>query len=107
MLRHVLPNAMGPVIVAVTFLVPRVIFAEVALSYIGIGVSPPTPSWGSMMLEGYGVIFAAYEQILFPTAAIALLMLSFTFFGDGLRDLLDPRDGRVVWRAGAGVATGG
>ncbi len=96
-LRHVLPNAMGPVIVAVTFMVPRVIFAEVALSYIGIGISPPTPSWGSMMLEGYGVIFAAYEQILFPTAAIALLMLSFTFLGDGLRDLMDPRDGRVVW----------
>ena len=90
-LRHLLPNALGPVIVTVTFLVPRAIFAEAALSYIGIGVSPPTPSWGSMVQEGYGVIFAAYEPVLFPTIAIALLMMAFTFLGDGLRDVLDPR----------------
>ena len=90
-LRHLLTNFIGPVIVAVTFLVPRAIFAEAALSYIGIGISPPTPSWGSMAWEGYSVIFANYHQVLFPTAAIALLMMAFTFLGDGLRDLLDPR----------------
>jgi len=89
-LRHLLPNALGPVIVAVTFLVPKAILAEAALSFIGIGVSPPTSSWGSMVNEGYGVIFVAYEQVLFPTIAIALLMMAFTFLGDGLRDLLDP-----------------
>ena len=93
-LRHLLPNSLGPVLAAMVFLVPRAIFAEAALSYIGIGVNPPLPSWGSMVLEGYGVIFVAYEQVLFPTIAIALLMMAFTFLGDGLRDMLDPRTGR-------------
>ena len=90
-LRHLLPNSIGPVIAAVSFLIPKAIFAEAALSYIGIGVSPPTPSWGAMVLDGYGVIFASYQQVLFPAIAIALLMMAFTFLGDGLRDLLDPR----------------
>ena len=90
-LRHLLPNTLGPMIVLVVFLVPKAIFAEAALSYIGIGVSPPTPSWGSMVQEGYGVVFGAYEQVLFPSVAIALVMLAFTFLGDGLRDLVDPR----------------
>ena len=93
MFRHLLPHTLGPVIVAVTFLVPKAIFAEAALSYIGIGVTPPTPSWGSMVQEGYGVIFVAYEPVLFPTIAIALAVMAFTFLGDGLRDLLDPRVG--------------
>ena len=88
--RHLLPNTIGPMIVVVVFLVPKAIFAEAALSYIGIGVTPPTPSWGSMVQEGYGVVFGAYEQVLFPSIAIALVMLAFTFLGDGLRDLLDP-----------------
>ena len=92
--RHLLPNLLGPVIVAVTFLVPKAIFAEAALSYIGIGVSPPTPSWGSMVLEGYQVLFVTYQQVLFPCVAIAVVMLAFTFLGDGLRDILDPRTGR-------------
>ena len=91
--HHVLPNALGPVIVAVTFMIPKAIFAEVALSYIGIGVTPPTASWGAMVQEGYGVIFAAFEPVLFPVIAIALTMMAFTFVGDGLRDLLDPRTG--------------
>jgi oligopeptide transport system permease protein len=89
--RHLLPNSLGPVIVAVTFSIPRAIFAEAALSYIGIGVKPPTPSWGTMIRDGYNVIFAAPHLILFPAIAIGILMLSFTFLGDGLRDALDPR----------------
>ncbi len=89
--RHLLPNSLGPVIVSVTFNVPRAIFAEAALSYIGIGVQPPTPSWGTMIRDGYNVIFAAPHLSLFPALAICLLMLSFTFLGDGLRDALDPR----------------
>jgi oligopeptide transport system permease protein len=69
----------------------RAIFAEAALSYIGIGVKPPTPSWGTMIRDGYDVIFAAPYLVIFPAVAIAILMLSFTFLGDGLRDALDPR----------------
>jgi oligopeptide transport system permease protein len=89
--RHLLPNSLGPVIVTVTFNIPRAIFTEAALSYIGIGVKPPTPSWGAMIRDGYNVIFAAPHLVLFPAIAIGILMLSFTFLGDGLRDALDPR----------------
>jgi oligopeptide transport system permease protein len=90
-LRHLLPHSLGPVIVAVTFNVPRAIFAEAALSYIGIGVKPPTPSWGTMIRDGYDLIFAAPYLVAFPAVAIGILMLAFTFLGDGLRDALDPR----------------
>ena len=90
-LRHLLPNSLGPIIVAVTFSIPRAIFAEAALSYIGIGVQPPTPSWGTMIRDGYDVIFAAPHLVVFPAVAVAVLMLAFTFLGDGLRDALDPR----------------
>ena len=91
MIRHLLPNALGPVIVAVTFLVPKAIFAEAALSYIGIGVAPETPSWGTMVNEGYSVILVTHTPVLFPIIAIALVVLAFTFIGDGLRDAMDPR----------------
>lgn len=90
-MRHLLPNALGPVIVSVTFNIPRAIFTEAALSYIGIGVRPPTPSWGSMIQEGFNLIFSQPYMLLFPAIALALLMLAFTFLGDGLRDALDPR----------------
>lgn len=92
--KHLLPNALGPVLVSITFGVPGAIFAEAALSYLGIGVIPPTPSWGAMINEGYQAIFYAPTQVLFPGIAIALTMLSFTFLGDGLRDALDPRGKR-------------
>lgn len=91
LLRHLLPNGIGPIIVAAVFGIPRAIFAEAALSYIGIGVQPPTPSWGTMVQEGYQAIFAFPHLILAPALAIALLTLSFTFLGDGLRDALDPQ----------------
>jgi len=93
-LAHLMPNALGPVIVAVVFLVPRAIFAEAALSYIGTGINPPTLSWGAMAQEGYRVIFASYEQVLFPVLAISITMLAFTLLGEGLRDLSDPRSRR-------------
>ena len=89
--KHLLPNSLGPIIVAVTFGVPRAIFAEAALAYIGIGVKPPTPSWGAMIRDGADVIFAAPYLVAVPAIAIAVLMLAFTFLGDGLRDALDPR----------------
>lgn len=94
LLRHLIPNALGPILVSVTFGIPSAIFAEAALSYIGIGVIPPTPSWGAMINEGQPLIFFAPTQVLFPGLAIAVTMLAFTFLGDGLRDALDPRGKR-------------
>jgi oligopeptide transport system permease protein len=91
MRRHLLPNLAGPVIVLVVFNIPRVIFIEAALSFIGIGVTGSTPSWGSMVQEGYGAVFGSSHLVIFPALAIALVMLAFTFLGDGLRDALDPR----------------
>jgi oligopeptide transport system permease protein len=90
-LKHVAPNALGPVIVTLTFSIPRAIFAEAVLSYLGVGIPPPTPSWGVMVQDGYQAIFAAPSQVMVPALAIAITMLSFTFIGDGLRDALDPR----------------
>jgi oligopeptide transport system permease protein len=90
-LRHLVPNALGPIIVTLTFGIPAAIFLEAALSYIGVGIQPPTPSWGVMIQDGYQAIYAAPSQVLFPGIAIAITMLSFSFIGDGLRDALDPR----------------
>jgi oligopeptide transport system permease protein len=89
--QHLLPNSLGPVIVALTFGVPQAIFAEAALSFIGIGVAPPLPSWGSMVQDGYQAIYAYPHLVLSPALAIAVLMLAFTLLGDGFRDALDPR----------------
>lgn len=94
-LRHLLPNAVGPLVVYTTFNIPRAIFTEAALSFIGIGTPPPTPSWGSMIQEGTQAIFSAPTLVLFPGLAIAVTMMAFTFVGDGLRDALDPRMRRV------------
>ena len=90
-LRHLVPNALGPVIVTLTFGIPAAIFLEAALSYIGVGIQPPTPSWGVMIQDGYQAIYASPWQVAFPGVAIAVTMLAFTFIGDGLRDALDPR----------------
>ncbi len=90
-LRHLLPNALTPIIVAVTFGIPQAIFTEAALSFIGVGINPPTPSWGQMVGEYQQYIRSYWHMSLFPALAIGLLMLAFTFFGDGLRDALDPR----------------
>jgi oligopeptide transport system permease protein len=90
-LRHLVPNALGPVIVTLTFGIPAAIFLEAALSYLGVGIQPPTPSWGVMIQDGYQAIYASPWQVTFPAFAIAITMLSFSFIGDGLRDALDPR----------------
>lgn len=91
LVRHLLPNGLGPLVVAMVFGIPRAIFAEAALSYIGIGVEPPTPSWGGMVQDGYQAIFNAPHLIIVPAAAIATVTLAFTFLADALRDALDPR----------------
>jgi len=90
-LRHLAPNALGPVIVAVTFGIPRAIFLEATLSFLGAGIVPPTPSWGVMIQQGYESIFSHPMEVTLPAVSIAITMLSFTFIGDGLRDSLDPR----------------
>mgnify|MGYP000020589370 CR=1 FL=1 len=89
--QHLFPNALGPVIVAITFAVPGAIFAEAALSFIGVGLPPPTTSLGRLVNDGRAYVQTNPSVILFPAGAISLLMLSFTFIGDGLRDALDPR----------------
>lgn len=89
--RYLLPNALGPIIVAVTFGIPGAIFIEAALSFIGLGVQPPTPTWGGMVNDGYTALFADPALAIWPALAIAMTMMSFTFLGDGLRDALDPR----------------
>jgi len=89
--RHVLPNALTPIVVAVTFGIPEAIFTEAALSFIGVGINPPTPSWGQMVGEGQQYIRSYWHLCVFPSIAIAITMLAFTFFGDGVRDALDPK----------------
>jgi ABC-type dipeptide/oligopeptide/nickel transport system permease subunit len=88
--RHLLPNALAPIIVAVTFGVPRAIFTEAALSFIGVGINPPLPSWGGMVGEYQQYLRSYWYMATFPAVAIGLTMLSFSFLGDGLRDALDP-----------------
>ncbi|HLG11302.1 MAG TPA: ABC transporter permease [Dehalococcoidia bacterium] len=90
MTRHLLPNLTGPLVVMLAMGVPRAIFIEAALSFIGFGVDPTTPTWGAMVQEGQSAIGSASHLVLFPSAAIALVTLAFTFLGDGLRDALDP-----------------
>jgi len=89
--HHMLPNSLGPVIVAVTFGIPIAIFAEAALGFIGFGLPPPTASLGRLVADGYAYVQVNYWVAVFPAAAVAMLMLCFTFLGDGLRDALDPR----------------
>jgi oligopeptide transport system permease protein len=89
--RHLLPNGMGPIIVAVTLGIPGAILAEATLAYIGVGVQPPRASWGSLIAEGQKFIRSEPHLVVFPAIAIAGALISFTFLGDGLRDALDPK----------------
>jgi oligopeptide transport system permease protein len=89
--RHLLPNGMGPIIVAVTLGIPAAILAEATLAYIGVGVQAPRASWGSLVADGQKVILSSPHLVLFPAICIAIALISFTFLGDGLRDALDPK----------------
>ena len=91
MVRHLFPNALAPVIVSLAFSIPGAILAEASLSFIGIGIKPPTPTWGVMINEGFIVFSQSPWPVLLPAFCISLVMLAFTFLGDGLRDALDPR----------------
>ena len=89
--RHILPNIIGPILINVTLDIPIFINYEVFLSFIGLGVDPPTPSWGSMISEGARALRSYPNQVLIPGLALSITMFAFNFLGDGLRDALDPR----------------
>jgi oligopeptide transport system permease protein len=98
MLRHLLPNALGPIVVVAAFTVPNMIITEAILGYLGLGLKPATDlesffvtSWGALLLEGQTSINAQPFMLLTPAFCVALVVLAFTFLGDGLRDALDPR----------------
>lgn len=90
-LIHVWPNVTAPIIVQATLLVGGAIITEASLSFLGVGVQPPTPSWGSMPQTGYQYMQVAPWLSIFPGLAIFLTVLAFNFLGDGLRVALDPR----------------
>jgi oligopeptide transport system permease protein len=90
-LKHLLPNSLGPVIVSLTFGIPAAIFTEAVLDFLGVGIRPPTPTWGVMVFEGYAAVDAYPYLVIIPCVALSLTMLAFNFIGDGLRDALDPR----------------
>ena len=91
LVRHVLPNVLTPVIVLVTLGIPAAIVAGAALSFLGLGVKPPTPDWGEMLSKGRAFMGTAWWLSTFPGLAIAVIVLAINRFGDGLRDALDPR----------------
>ncbi|WP_409330145.1 ABC transporter permease [Trujillonella humicola] len=98
--RHVLPNAAPPIIVQTSISLAFAVLAEAALSFLGLGTQPPNPSWGLMLAEGRGYIDLAWWIAFFPGMAIFLVVLCFNLLGDGLRDVLDPRQRTLM--AGAG-----
>ncbi|NED97881.1 ABC transporter permease [Phytoactinopolyspora alkaliphila] len=87
--RHILPNAVGPLLVTTSFAIPGAIIAESGLALLGLGVAPPTPSWGGMIIDGYTYVLANPHLIAAPLALFSLTMLAFTWMGDGLRDAFD------------------
>jgi oligopeptide transport system permease protein len=91
LVRHILPNALGPIVVQATYLVPAAIIFEAFLSLLGLGVPPPSPSWGAMASEGYKALQLAPHIVLAPCFALSLTVLAFNWVGDGLRDAIDPR----------------
>lgn len=91
LLRHLLPNVMGPVVVLATLNIATAILLESSLSFIGLGVQPPEPSWGLMLATGRAYILRFPHLVTFPGLAIALTVLAFNFLGEGLRDFFDPR----------------
>jgi peptide/nickel transport system permease protein len=89
--RHVLPNVAAPVIVLATLGIPSAVIAGAALSFLGLGVKPPTPDWGAMLSEGRSFMTTAWWLSTFPGLAIAIMVMAINLFGDGLRDALDPQ----------------
>ena len=91
MFLHILPNVMTPALVVGTLELARVIIMDAALSFLGLGVQPPTPSWGRMLADGRVYLSSAWWAVTFPGLAIVLTVLSVNLFGDWLRDYFDPK----------------
>ncbi|MGA8941117.1 MAG: ABC transporter permease [Thermoactinomyces sp.] len=89
--RHLIPNVMGPIIIAITFAIPSAIFFEAFLSFIGLGIRPPLASLGSLVFDGSKFLQIYPYQLFYPATVLCLIMLAFNLLGDGLRDALDPR----------------
>ncbi|HWM91011.1 MAG TPA: ABC transporter permease [Thermoanaerobaculia bacterium] len=89
--RHLLPNALTPILVRATLMIGNLILLESSLSFLGMGIQPPTPSWGNMVAEGRDALYQAWWIATFPGAALAVTVIAFNLLADGLRDLLDPR----------------
>ena len=92
--RHLIPNGIGPVLISFVFGVAGAILTEAGLSFLGLGVQPPDPSWGNILMEGKSVLGVGWWVILFPGLAILITVLAFNLVGEGLRDALNPRSGR-------------
>ena len=91
LIRHILPNALGPIIVQATFAIPAAVLFEAFLSFLGLGLPSPTPSWGAMAADGYHGMDFAPHIVLAPTIALSVTLMAFNWLGDGLRDAFDPR----------------
>jgi oligopeptide transport system permease protein len=91
MRKHIFPNILAPIIVTVAFAIPGAMLTEAVLSFLGIGIRPPTPTWGVMINDGFLVFSTTPWPVLLPSLCISIVLLAFTFVGDGLRDALDPR----------------
>jgi peptide/nickel transport system permease protein len=94
LLRHILPNAIGPILIVASMDVPFVIALEAGLSFLGLGVRPPTPSWGSILNDGYTYIRNSKWLLLSAGAPLILVTIGFTFLGEQLRDIFDPKINR-------------
>ena len=88
---HLLPNVMAPIIISATFGIPGAIANEAGLSFLGLGVRPPLPSWGILIAEGVPAMRAFPHELIFPAGILAITLICFNFLGDGLRDALDPK----------------
>ena len=91
MFRHILPNLVAPIIVYTTLLIPTTILFEAALSFLGVGVQPPTASWGAMISDATSIFDTAWWYMTFPGLALVLTVLAFNLVGDGMQDALNPR----------------
>ena len=91
-ISHILPNIIQPVLIQASIGMAGAILAEASLSFLGLGISPPTPSWGAMLNDGRNHLFDAPHMVVFPSLALVMTVLSFNFLGDALRDWLDPRN---------------
>jgi peptide/nickel transport system permease protein len=92
--RHLLPNAMTPVLIRTAVMIGNLIILEASLSFLGLGIQPPTPTWGNMIAEGRDALYNAWWIAVFPGAALAVTVVAFNLLADGLRDLLDPKSRR-------------